>query len=143
MGLPLGSEREAGKKLTAFAGDWYRHREDVVADFRQFYGIDLPIDDDAEMADLRRMALLWAALPRESRTARRCDPSLAWGDAEYLMHSMEYSLRVIAWQRTKDAEKRRNFPEPWKTPGEAADAVRRRDRALASRQEIDEILGMR
>ncbi len=114
-----------------------------MADFRQFYGIDLPVEDDADMADLPRMALLWSALPRESRTARRIDPALAWGDTEYLLHSIEYSLRVIAWQRTKDAERRRNQPKPWKTPGEAARARANADAALGRRQEIDEILGMK
>ena len=46
----------------------------MVADFRQFYGMDLPLEPVDE--DCSRWALLWYALPRESRTARRQSPEL-------------------------------------------------------------------
>lgn len=113
----------------------------MVADFRQFYGIDLPIGPTGD--DCSRWALLWGALPRESRCARRLAPACEWSQAEYLLASCEYYLHTIAWQRTKDGAKGRNVPRPLKTPAERAEAERRRDEALAARSEIDAILGMR
>lgn len=86
--------------------------------------------------------MLWASLPRESRTMRRLSPCLIWGDGEYMLHSIEYSLRMLVWMGSKDAEKNRNKPKPWDTPAEAAQNRQRADRALANRSEIDEILGI-
>ena len=74
----------------------------MVADFRQFYGIDLPIEPTDE--DCSRWALLWYALPRESRTARRQSPELRWSEAEYMLAMAVYALDVIKWQRTKDGQ---------------------------------------
>lgn len=112
----------------------------MVADFRQFYGIDLPIEPTDE--DCSRWALLWYALPRESRTARRQSPELRWSEAEYMLAMAVHALDVIKWQRTKDGQHNRNRPKPLLTPAERADAERRRDSALAAREEIDTILGM-
>lgn len=112
----------------------------MVADFRQFYGIDLPIEPTDE--DCSRWSMLWFALPRESRTARRQSPELRWSEAEYMLAMAVYALDVIKWQRTKDGQHNRNRPKPLRTPAERAAAERRRDSALAAREEIDAILGM-
>lgn len=114
----------------------------MVADFRQFYGIDLPIEDDAEFDDLPRAALLWVALPRESRTARRLDPDLAWSDGEYLLRSIEHAAQVLVWQRTKDGSKGRRQPKPLPSPGERERARERADRALANKRAVAEKLGI-
>ena len=87
--------------------------------------------------------MLWEQLPAESRTARAAEPSLAWGTAEYLLWQIEYQLRCLAWSLCSDGRHRPPEPKPIKTPGERADAFRRRDAALAARDEIDEALGMR
>lgn len=113
----------------------------MVADFRQFYGIDLPLDP-ADV-DCRRWALLWEALPRESRTARRMDPDLEWSAGEHMLSMACYYLSLLAWRQcTKDGQKGRRAPQPPKTPGERADAERRRKNAEAARGEIDRILGI-
>lgn len=122
--------------------DWLGHRADVVADFRRFYGIDLPVEDDGEVEDLPRMALLWAALPRESRCVQRLVPEARWSPGDYLLASIEHSARVAVWQRTKDGSRGRNVPRPVQTPAERARNEARRDEALAAREEIDRILGM-
>lgn len=86
--------------------------------------------------------MLWAALPRESRCARRANPDLEWSEAEHMLHSIEYSLRVLVWMGSKDGEKNRNRPKPWGTPAEARSSRQRADNALANKGEIDRILGI-
>lgn len=89
------------------------------------------------------MGEYWAQLPRESRTSRLLAPDSAWGDAEWLLWSVEHSLRVLVWRQvTRDGQKGRNMPRPIDTPRQVADARRRRDSALAARAEIDRALGM-
>ncbi len=92
------------------------------------------------MPDLPRAALLWEQLPAESRTARALSPELTWGTAEYLLWQIEYGLRCLTWSLSGDKGTPR--PQPIQTPGQLADAHRRRDEALANRGEIDKILGM-
>ena len=117
---------------------------DLICDFRQFYGIDLPLLEDAEGLDfdMLRWSVLWEALPRESRTARRLDASLEWGPTDYLLHSIEFSARWLQWARTKDGSRGRNAPKPIQTPGERQRNRQRADAALARRKEIDRVLGM-
>lgn len=113
----------------------------MVADFRQFYGIDLPLE--ADDVDCRRWAMLWHALPRESRTARRHSPALEWSEGEYMLNQVVYYLNLLAWRQcTRDGRKGRNAPKPPRTPGERARAEQHRASAEAARGEIDEILGM-
>lgn len=119
-----------------------RNRGDVVADFRQYYGIDLPVDDGGDMPDLARMALLWSALPESSRTVRRLVPKARWTPTDYLLREIEHSSRIAVWQRTKDGAKGRNAPKPIQTPVERAANEERRDSALRQRGEIDRILGI-
>ena len=92
------------------------------------------------MPDLQRMAVLWEQLPADSRTARKLAPALEWGTAEYLIWQIEYGLRSLVWSLTGD--KNAPQPRPIQTPVQMAEAHRRRDAALADRDEIDEILGM-
>lgn len=124
--------------------EWADHPCELVADFRQYYGIDLPLDEEGMDAieDGTRWGILWQQLPADSRTARLAEPDLAWGDAERLLHMMEYHLRVLVWQRSKDGGKGRNRPKPLKTPMERAKNRRAADSALAHRAEIDRALGM-
>lgn len=110
-----------------------------MADFRQFYGIDLPLAP--EDGDLPRRALLWAALPCESRTARRKNPALEWSTAEYLLRNVEYYVHLLWWSRTKDAKRGRNVPEPVPTPGQEAAARTRAGHALANKESITRRLG--
>ncbi len=115
----------------------------MVADFRRWYGIDLPIEDGSDISDMARMAMLWAALPDGSRCVRRLVPESRWAPTDYLLRLVEHDMRVLAWQRTKDGAKGRNFPRPVQSPSERARNVERRDGALAARSEIDRILGMK
>ena len=112
-----------------------------MADFRQFYGIDLPLEP--EDVDCARWGLLWHALPRESRTARRQFPDLEWSEGEHMLNQAVYYLHMLEWRLcTKDGQRGRRAPQPSPTPGERADAERRRENAERARGEIDRILGI-
>lgn len=108
---------------------------DVLCDFQQFYGIGLPINEE-EFPFLvpERWTLLWEGLPKDSRTARRRDPSLEWTDADYILRSIEYNTALNIWSKTKGAERGRNKPEPILSPSERAEkAERERIRAEKER----------
>lgn len=111
-----------------------------MADFQQYYGVPLPLEGD--VPDLPRMALLWEQLPADSRTARRQAPALEWDVGEYLLWNIEFELRQLMWSLTYDKRHPRPQPRPLLTPGQRAEAFRRRDAALAAKDEIDRILGM-
>lgn len=107
--------------------DLEEHRAEVVADFRQYYGLDVPLAGGPD--DLARHALLWGQLPRGSRCARLADPDAPWGVSEQLLRSVEYHARLLWWAKTKDAEKGRNAPEPVPLPSERAAEAARDSRA--------------
>ena len=112
-----------------------------MADFQQFYGIAISLDDLPEI-DFVRLSILWSPLPAESRTARRQNPELVWSATEYLLRNIEFHLRGLVWSMSKDAKNRINEPKPIKTPAEIARNKQHKDAALANKQEIDRILGM-
>lgn len=100
-----------------------------MADFRQYYGIDLPLE--AEDVDCARWGLLWHALPRESRTARRQFPDLEWSAGEHMLNQATYYLHMLEWRLcTKDGQgggaprSRRGRPARGPTPSGAAPTLR-------------------
>lgn len=96
-----------------------------------------------EDVDCTRWGLLWHALPRESRTARRQLPDLEWSEGEHMLNQAVYYLHMLEWRLcTKDGQKGLRTPKPTKTPGERADAERRRASAESARADIDRILGI-
>lgn len=94
------------------------------------------------MPDLRRMALLWAQLPAESRTARMQAPTLEWQTGDYLLWQIEFQLRYLIWALTYDKKHPTPKPRAIQTPGQLADAKRKRDHALAAKDQIDKLLGL-
>ena len=88
------------------------HAGALTADFRRYYGARVRDFGALEAADLA------ANLPRESASMRALDPSAAWGDAEYLLWSIEFSLRVIRYGL---AGCEGQPPEPLPRPAGAAD----------------------
>lgn len=112
-----------------------------MADFQQFYGVAISLDDLPEI-DFVRLSILWSQLPAESRTARRQNPELVWSATEYLLRNIEFHLRGLVWSMSKDAKNRINEPKPIETPAEIARNKQHKDAALANKQEIDRILGM-
>lgn len=122
-----------------FAACLESHRDELVADFQQYYGIALPLDGGE--VDARRMALLWSQLPAGSRTFRRAAPELEWSTTDYLLWKLEFELRSLMWGLS-DPKKRGSEPRPMETPAKRAEAIRKRDSALSHRREIAGILGI-
>lgn len=120
-------------------------RGEVVADFRQTYGIDLPLGggfDGATDEDLCRWQVLYSQLPARSRVSVRLEPDNLWDDKTRLLDMIEHELRCFHYGFTEDAKKRVNTPQRILSPGERARNERRRDSALAAREEIAAALGV-
>lgn len=84
-------------------------------------------------------AILLSQLPAESRLLKAEDADLEWSQETYFLAQIEYDLRILIWQRTKDAERGRNKPQPPTLPREQR-AKRKRmenfDKSL-----VDRVLG--
>lgn len=120
-------------------------RGEVVADFRETYGIDLPLAggfDGATDEDLCRWQVLYSQLPARSRVSVRLEPDNLWDDKTRLLDMIEHELRCFHYGFTEDAKKRVNAPQRLMSPGERARNERRRDSALAAREEIAAALGV-
>lgn len=83
---------------------------------QEAYGIC--IDDIGAGVAPRHAAALAAQLPDGGRLKRAIAPADAWSPSDYMLHSIEYSLRVLIWMQSKDAERGRNRPKPLPTPAD-------------------------
>lgn len=72
---------------------------------------------------------LAAMLPSDSLVFKAENPALEWGEVMYMLRNIEFMLRVLAWQNTKDGQKGRKKPKPIETPSERAEL---RDKALST-----------
>ena len=45
-------------------------------------------------------------------------PEAAWSDEAYLLASIEYGIRVLMWQNSRDGVKDRNRPKRIQTPAD-------------------------
>lgn len=88
------------------------------------------------------MAALWEHLPETSRTVRALSPDMGWTTAEWMLWHIEYDVRLCHWASHYDKKHPTPKPRPLETPGQVAEARRRRDNALAAKAEIDRALGM-
>lgn len=127
------------KKLVGAVTTLVLHRDELVADFQQYYGLSIPLD--GEPRDLPRIAALWSQLPAGSRTFRREAPELEWSTTDYLLWRLEYDVRSLMWGLS-DPKKRGNEPRPMETPAKRAEAIRKRDSALSHKDEIARVLGI-
>ncbi|MBQ1449733.1 MAG: hypothetical protein IIZ12_02185 [Eggerthellaceae bacterium] len=98
-----------------------KHPGELYADFMQYYGVDFD-KIRGEVGEIRT-ADLAAQLPPESRSFRALKPELAWTHTDWLMWSIEFSLRVLRWQNTEDGSKGRNKPQPLPNPVDRARIV--------------------
>ena len=94
------------------------------ADLRRFY--DLSLDDAGEAYSWRDLAAMVAHLPSESAVLR--SEGDGWSEAERLLASVEFSLRVLRWYQTEDGHRNRNAPR-------FEDSPRERERREASEVE--------
>lgn len=109
------------------------HPAQLRADLQQYYGLN--IDGMGSEYSYNHAAALVANLPRSSRIAAIENAACEWADNDYLLYTIEYTLRVISWQI---GGCKGRAPEPLPTPSEQAE--RRRKIALTDRNFIDRIL---
>lgn len=115
---------------------WASNHDELEADFRQYYGLDL--GEINISFSLRHAAVLASQLPRDSRALSAAHPDFIWSDEMYMLSRIEHLCRVLLWTKSKDAEHKRNFPEPNDTP---AKFKAMRDRLENTNiKEIDELI---
>lgn len=93
---------------------WTTSRDELEADFRQFYGLNLL--DINKGFSIHHAAVLAAQLPRDSRTLAIINPDMAWSDEMFMLSKIEHLCRMNLWSKTKDGQHGRNVPEPNDTP---------------------------
>lgn len=117
---------------------WRKHRDELEADFLQFYGID--IYELGKGLAPTKAARLAVQLPLDSRCTKAICPELQWGQQEYLLAAIEYDLRLLVWMNSEDGRKGLNRPKPIDTPLKQAQLKQKIEKTDFDR--IDRILGM-
>lgn len=107
------------------------------ADFQQYYGLN--IDGMGTKFTHAHAAVLMLQLPSTSRLSKKINYDNEWDDSTYLLAAIEYDLRILIWQNTKDAQRNRNKPKPNTTPHDLAEKRKRAEGF--DRGFIDSILG--
>ncbi len=106
----------------ALAVAWAESKDEVSADFQQFYGLNLwsfGLDGDQLTERVHYAAALCAQLPETSRLARKQDASNEWGVEAHFLRLLEYELRLLLWGLS-DEKKRGEKPSAVLTPSERA-----------------------
>lgn len=109
---------------------------ELRADMQAYYGLNL--DGMGTAYSYAHAACCAAQLPAGARVWR--ETAAEWGMDTYMLHSIEHSLRVLAWQNTEDAQKRRNYPQPLTTPAQREQDERHARAAMQNREWVDSIL---
>lgn len=110
--------------------------DELRADFQQYYGLNI----DGMGVDYSHLhaAVLMSQLPAGSRVSKHLNADNEWDDATYLLAAIEYDLRVLIWQKTKDAQHGRNKPKPNETPHDLS--LKRKRAEGFDKQFIDSVL---
>lgn len=94
--------------------------DELIADFQQYYGLNLTtmgLDGDEVTRDVAYAATLAAQLPAASRLAKAQNASNKWTTGEYFLRLIEYELRVLLWGMS-DPKRRGDKPSPIMSPAE-------------------------
>ena len=94
------------------------HPTELRSDFQRFYGLNL--DGMGTDYTVEHASCLAATLPSDSAVMRAVNPRNGWTITEYLLHAIEFDLRVLAWMNSKDGAKGKNRPKPLPTPEDEA-----------------------
>lgn len=89
------------------------------------------------------LKVILAEAPRDSAFIRSAHPDeYQWGATELpLLHSMEHTLRILAWQKTEDGSKGRKPPKPIPAPWVKTEAeVRKLGSKPVPLNELDDFL---
>lgn len=106
---------QRSKKLAILAIAQSQYPEELLADFQQYYGLDLwsmDLDGYPTPSAIARAAILTAQLPRDSRVMRRVSPVGQHGTEAMLLRQIELDIRSLAG--TKDG----SDPQPILLEGE-------------------------
>lgn len=82
-----------------------------MADFQQYYGLDL--EKLIRAREYKRIATLTLCLPLKSRTIINLNPELAWDENAYLL---SYIADNIAFQRYEQGNGKGKKPKPIERP---------------------------
>lgn len=57
-------------------------------------------------------------MPEDARVNRKLAPANEWSWNEVLLNRIEYALRILAWQNSKDAQEKnpKHYPEMFRPP---------------------------
>lgn len=91
-----------------------KYPAEIFHDFQHYYNLNA--EEIGQGITLARAATLLEMLPAGSKYMAAVCPAAEWDEKTYLLASIEHSLRVLAWQNTEDARKKRNKPKPVETP---------------------------
>ncbi len=99
------------KKLAALAPILLEGRDELSADFRQYYGLSL--DALLESGGFDEAVALTVQLPHQSRTVKRLHPELAWDEATHMLANLCDQLANIAYgMGGKKGKKPTPIPRP-------------------------------
>lgn len=118
-----------------------RHHDELVADFQQFYGLNLLSMDmggAVVSAEAERAALLCAQLPVESRTVRAESPDAMPYDSQVL-RLVEYECRVLLY--AMGGGKGSRTPDPLPLPSQLRKTIDAED-VGAQMAYVRSVLGM-
>ena len=114
--------------------------DELLADFQQFYNIDLwsiYLGEDAPERQVRRAATLAAQLPRDGRVKRVLDPVGQHSTEAFLLRQIEIDLRSLGG--TSDGE----APEPIWLEGEDEEHERAVEREERNAEAMAASFGLR
>lgn len=131
---------EPSKKLAILALAERSYPDELLADFQQYYGLNLwsmNLGRDGRHSEAARAATLAAQLPRDSRVMRRLNPVGQHGTEAMLLRQIELDLRSIAG--TKDG----SDPQPLLLEGEEEAHERAVEVEEANAEEMARTFGLR
>ena len=104
----------------ALAAAWADFKDELTADFQQYYGLNLwgfGLDGDQLTERIHYAATLCAQLPETSRLARKQNAGNEWGVEAHFLRLLEYELRLLLWGLS-DEKKRGDKPSAVLSPSE-------------------------
>lgn len=132
-----GGYRVRPKKLLKLATLLGVSRDELEADFQQFYGLDL--GDMGHGYTVSHAAVLAAQLPRNSRCMAQIDADLVWSDETAALLRVVYLLEILIWQLGGGKTPK---PEPIQTPSQTKHLQERLEDAESTMREVAEIIGI-
>lgn len=118
-----------------------RNRDELEADFRQYYGLDLGgMGTDYTVS---HAAVLASQLPPNARCMAKLSPNLAWTQERAALERLDYHVRYLMWMLSKDGAKGVNRPKPPETPSQVQERTDQIIETQHNRALVERLLGGR